>query len=98
MKPLPIILLLGLILMVSCTTYQVNRHLNDIESYIQEHPDSALAVLEGIDRTTLISKRNKAHHALLHAMALDKNYVNVTDDSLSRVALNYFDKRGSKKY
>lgn len=98
MKPLPTILLLGLILMVSCTTYQVNRHLNDIESYIQEHPDSALAVLEGIDRTTLISKRNKAHHALLHAMALDKNYVNVTDDSLSRVALNYFDKRGSKKY
>lgn len=98
MKPLPIILLLGLILMVSCTTYQVNRQLNDIESYIQDHPDSALTTLEDIDRTSLISKRNKAHHALLHAMALDKNYINVTDDSLSRVALDYFNNRGSKKY
>lgn len=98
MKFLPAILLSGLILMVSCTSYQVKRQLNDIESYIQDHPDSALTTLEDIDRTSLISKRNKAHHALLHAMALDKNYINVTDDSLSRVALDYFNNRGSKKY
>lgn len=87
-----------LILMASCTSYQVDRQLKDIESYIQERPDSALTVLEDIDRTTLRSKRNKAHHALLHAMALDKNYIDVTDDSLSRTALNYFDKWGPKKY
>ena len=87
-----------LILMASCTSYQVNRQLKDIESYIQDRPDSALTVLEDIDRTTLRSKRNKAHHALLHAMALDKNYIDVTDDSLSRTALNYFDKWGPKKY
>jgi tetratricopeptide (TPR) repeat protein len=31
-------------------------------------------------------------------MALDKNYIDVTDDSLSRTALNYFDKWGPKKY
>ena len=87
-----------LILMASCTSYQVNRQLKDIESYIQDRPDSALTVLEDIDRTTLRSKRNKAHHALLHAMALDKNYINVTEDSLARTALEYFDRRGSMKY
>lgn len=87
-----------LILMASCTSYQVNRQLKDIESYIQDRPDSALCVLENIDRDNLRSPKNKAYHALLHAMALDKNYIDVTDDSLSRTALNYFDKWGPKKY
>ena len=31
-------------------------------------------------------------------MALDKNYVNVSDDSLAVVALEHFDKHGDKKY
>lgn len=98
MKNSFMLLFLMLILMASCTSYQVDRQLKDIESYIQERPDSALTVLEDIDRTTLRSKRNKAHHALLHAMALDKNYINVTEDSLARTALEYFDRRGSMKY
>lgn len=98
MKFLPAILLSGLILMVSCTSYQVKRQLNDIESYIQDRPDSALSVLENIDRDNLRSQKNKAYYALLHAMALDKNYINVTDDSLARTALNYFEKWGPKKY
>lgn len=84
--------------MVSCTSYQVKRQLNDIESYIQDRPDSALSVLENIDRDNLRSQKNKAYYALLHAMALDKNYINVTDDSLARTALNYFEKWGPKKY
>lgn len=98
MKYRSIIFFTGLVLMASCTSYQTNRQLKDIDSYIQDRPDSALSILENIDIDNLRSPKNKAYHALLHAMALDKNYINVTDDSLARAALNYFEKWGPKKY
>ena len=62
-----------------------------------ESPDSALTVLESIERSRLKTQRNKAQHALLHAMALDKNYIDVTDDSLAQVAVDFYQKRGPMK-
>ena len=82
----------------SCSSPAAQRTLNDVESYIMERPDSALAVLDSMDRTLLTTDRLKAHHALLHAMALDKNYIDVTDDSLANVALDYYSRKGPKKY
>ena len=55
-----------------------------------ERPDSALKVLESIDRAELTSERSRAHHALLHAMALDKNGIDVTSDSLAMIAVEYY--------
>ena len=63
-----------------------------------EHPDSALAVIESMDVDLLKTKRDRAHHALLHVMALDKNYIDVTDDSIARVAVDYYSRKGPKKY
>ena len=63
-----------------------------------DRPDSALIVLDSIDRSLLSNGRLKAHHALLHAMALDKNYIDVSDDSIARVAVDYFSKHGPEKY
>ena len=63
-----------------------------------ERPDSALLVLESIDRNCLAHERDKALNALLYAMALDKNYIDVSDDSIAKAAVNYFSKRGSEKY
>ena len=56
-----------------CTPDHVRDSLLDVESYIMERPDSALAVLDSMDRTLLTTDRLKAHHALMHSMALDKN-------------------------
>jgi len=89
--------ILPVIILTSCTAIDVRRTLNDVETYIAERPDSALSVLESIDNTSLSTKGLRAHHALLHAMALDKNYIDVTDDSLALTAVNYFQKRGPKK-
>ena len=55
-----------------------------------ERPDSALKVLESIDRAELTTERSRAHHALLYAMALDKNFIDVTNDSLARIAVDYY--------
>lgn len=84
--------------MLSCGVSEMKNRLKDVESYIMERPDSALAVLDSMDRTLLTTDRLKAHHALLHAMALDKNYIDVTDDSLASVALDYYSRKGPKKY
>lgn len=81
----------------SCTSINIHKTLNDVETYIMERPDSALSVLESIDRKELKSSRSKAHHALLHVMALDKNYIDVKDDSIALVAANYYQSRGPKR-
>ncbi|MBP3562955.1 MAG: hypothetical protein J6J54_00860, partial [Bacteroidales bacterium] len=81
-----------------CSFHSVRRSLEDIESYIMDRPDSALVVLENMDRELLVSKRDRAHHALLHAMALDKNFIDVSDDSLASTAVDYFSKYGPEKY
>ena len=63
-----------------------------------ERPDSALTVLDSMDRSLLKTDRLLAHHALLHAMALDKNYIDVSDDSLASVAFSYYSRKGPEKY
>ena len=85
-------------LVTSCSIRDVRNQLKDIESYIADRPDSALAVIESIDSTVLKTNSLKAHHALLHAMALDKNYIDVKDDSLALTAVKYYQKHGQKKY
>ena len=78
--------LLFVILASSCVSSPVQTTLDDVESYIMERPDSALSVLDSIDRDLLDTRRLRAQHALLHVMALDKNYIDVTDDSTVYVA------------
>ena len=98
MKKLSASLSLCVFLLLSCTSSHVRNTLSNVETFIMERPDSALSVLDSIDRSLLTTKRLKAHHALLHAMALDKNYIDVSDDSIARVAVDYFSKHGPEKY
>lgn len=85
-------------LLLACSQTEVQKQLLDVESYIMERPDSALAVLESMDRNLLKTEEDRAHHALLHAMALDKNFIDVTDDSLARIAVDYYSEHGPDKY
>ena len=92
-----ILYILLVLTLTGCTAIEVRKTLKDVETYIAERPDSALAVIESMDTTDLTTKGLRAHHALLHAMALDKNYIDVTDDSLALKAVNYYQKRGPRK-
>ena len=51
-----------------------------MESYIEEKPDSALVTLEPIDLSELSGKEEKAKYALLYSMALDKNFIDKTQE------------------
>lgn len=59
-----------------------------------EHPDSALNLLLDVKPE---SRRQFAKHALLLSMALDKNYIDVTDDSLTLLAYNYYQRHGTTR-
>lgn len=73
----------------------VELRLNHAEELMSEHPDSAWHILESIDRKALDSRRIRARHALLSSQALDKNYIDVNNDSLIRIAIDYYANHGS---
>ena len=64
--------------------------LAQVESYIEERPDSALKVLQGMDTTQFHSAESKVLYALLYTQAEDKNYIDYTDDSKIRIAVDYY--------
>lgn len=83
--------------MASCTWHETRRALTLAESIISEQPDSALFVLDQINPDNLKTKRQSAKYALLLSMALDKNYIDVTDDSLISIAYNYYQRHPGKQ-
>lgn len=94
-RTLLIVLTLATFIFSSCASRRTAAILNDIETYIQTCPDSALATIRAIDTTTLISRRLRAHYALLHAIALDKNWIDTTDVGIVMPAVEYFDRHPS---
>ena len=73
--------------------------LNDIETFINERPDSALTILDSFDTSLLDHKSVWAHHSLLHAQAKDKCYIDETNDSLMTQVVNYYEgKRDKEKF
>ena len=66
-----------------------------VESYIEESPDSALEVLQGMDKGELSGMEEKAKHALLLSMAMDKNYIDRTDFDVLQPAIDYYKDNGT---
>ena len=94
-RPLFLLPVLCLAVFVSCRPVsQVDGILNDVESYINEAPDSARAALKSMDTTILRTKRLKARYALLRTMAQAKCYDDVTIPGLLDDA-DWFEHHGS---
>ena len=75
---------------------QARKEVSQVWDYVKERPDSALAVLNGMDASAFHG-RTLAEYRLLKAMALDKNYVNVASDSLAMPAYEFFRRYGPKE-
>lgn len=88
-------LLLLAILTVACgDPKHIGQQLDRAEMVMNEHPDSALKILEPMDRQALETPERKARHALLLSQALDKNYIDVDNDSLIGEAVRYYSHHG----
>ena len=75
---------------LSCKNQGTRATLDDVTSYIQDAPDSALTVLRNIDERSLNTKVLLADYSLLLAAAVDKNYVDTSDVRIIQPAIDYY--------
>lgn len=88
-----------MVMLPSCNRdSDMKRMLFSAESLMNEHPDSALTLLESIERKSLSKEKDKACYALLLTQARNKCYICETDDSLINVAVRYYKKHPSKGF
>ena len=86
-----IITIIFALCLASCS--QHSKHwgtLAQVESFMEERPDSALTILQGIDTTQLHSSEDKALYDLLYTQAKDKNYIDTSDDLKISSAVDYY--------
>ncbi|MDO4181892.1 MAG: hypothetical protein Q4D36_11465, partial [Bacteroidales bacterium] len=82
--------------LVSCNSHSKEwEKLQNVETYIEEHADSALAVLQNIHPQDLANQEEKAKYALLLSMAMDKNYIDRTDFEVLQPAIDYYADKGT---
>lgn len=74
----------------SCGQKGVHKVVNDASVLLSERPDSSLALLRSICIDDIHCNKDKARYALLKSAAYDKNYLDISSDSLISIALNYY--------
>lgn len=90
--------LIYLLLVFSCHSkmdLEIVSLLDRAENYLEHNPDSSLLLLNTIKLNDISSDAFKARYALLKSIALDKNYIDVTNDSLTSIAVAYYKKHGT---
>ena len=93
-----IFVILCAILFAGCGNQQVRKTLNQAESIMDQQPDSALSLLKQIEGNRILSEKQNALYALLYSQALDKNYIDITNDSLINIAVDYYQNHGSARH
>lgn len=95
MRRLIFFFLLGII--VSCSSERdMVRLVNQAEKIVQEHPDQALRMLDTLSRGNFSSRKERARYGIVKSMALTKNWIEPSSDSLIRPAVEYYGK--SRQY
>lgn len=70
---------------------KVNETLYQAENYMEEYPDSALSLLQHISHPEDLKGKAQADYALFYSQACDKNRISITNDSLIRIAVRYYE-------
>ena len=89
--------LCSITLFVGClsSNKETKAILDKAEQCIEHHPDSSLQMLNTLQLSSLSTHKGRARYALLKSMAMDKNYIDATSDSLTSIALAYYKKHGT---
>lgn len=87
------------LLLYSCTGHDSQRAILDkADRLMDDNPKAALSLLDSIDSPSLTDDRDRAVYALMYSRALDKNYIDVTDDSLINISIDYYADRNDDLY
>lgn len=81
----------------SCTTRQtaLQIKIEAIHNLADSDPDSAYRAISGISAKDLHTDGLKAHYALTYSKILDKNRIDICNDSIIYPAVAYFSRRGN---
>ena len=90
-----VLLLWAACCITSCSGSAGQADMTRAEALMEEHPDSALSILETVDKSRLGSEAERARYALLMSMALDKNYIDTTTFDVLRPAIDYYLENGN---
>lgn len=88
------ILLFSITLIACSTSSRYRKQLDIVETVIEEVPDSAKTILEGIPISLLSEGEEKALYNMLWTMTNYKLYNSFVDDSLIKYSVNYYEKSG----
>ena len=93
------LLFLSAFLLTACNLAshrRVQAVLDDVESYINDRPDSALAVLRALPQDDVRGREQRARTALLHSIALDKCAIDLRTDSIIEPAVLFYSRHGAQ--
>ena len=87
-----ITLIIPILLLTACAESGHNsRLLERAEAVMDDSAHVALAILrDSINTASLSTDRSRALHALLLSQALDKNYIDISSDSIIAPAVKFF--------
>jgi len=81
---------LAIQLLPGCAPSPERSRLEQIESIIDEHPDSAMTMLDSVDTAALRSDRDRALYDLLYNLALYKSFNDSLDEKALKFSSNHF--------
>lgn len=98
MNKLLITLTLPCLLSMACQSrIRVANSLEQAQALMEQRPDSALALLETLSAESLPGRMLKARHALLLSQALDKNFIDLVNDSVISPAVSFYARHGNAR-
>lgn len=80
---------------VSCGRSPQANMLDEAGKIMEEHPDSALSLLQCIDASALDNEQERARFAIMMSVALDKNYIDAATFDLLQPAIDYYEDHGT---
>lgn len=80
-----------LLIVTGCgTSDEVREAIDRAERYVEERPDSAITILQAIDRDEVKGRHDNARYALIYSEALYYSRIETTSDSLTGPMADYY--------
>ena len=77
-------------LMVACSSREALRSMERAEQLLDDAPEEALRVMEGVDSEALRTEEDRARYALVYSEACYYSYIDVDVDTLTQSMMRYY--------
>ena len=77
-------------LMVACSSREALMSMERAEQLLEEAPEEALRVMEGVDGEALRTEEDRARYALVYSEACFYSYIDVDVDTLTQSMMRYY--------